>query len=104
MFGYEGGEPSARLVAMTAERSGARAIWPFLTSLDLSRIHNETQLATMVKDRTGGSAADANRQVRDWFEGYQSRLSDSAAIFDRSIGRWTDDGGAGAVKPRPGAK
>ena len=105
MFGYEGGEPEARLIAMTAERSGAHARWPFLTSLDLSSVHNETQLATIVKDRSGRSAADANREVHEWFGGYRTRVFGSAApVPDESVERWTDEGGAGAVRSRSGSK
>jgi hypothetical protein len=94
MFGYDGGEPKALLTAMIAERTAARARWPFLTSLDLSSIHNETQLATMVKDRTGESAANANRQVHEWIDGYESRVAIATSVSAASIERWTDDGGA----------
>jgi hypothetical protein len=87
MFGYEGGEPKALLTAMIAERTVARARWPFLTSLDLSSIHNESQLATMVKDRTGGSAAHANHEVRDWVDGYESRVAIATSVSPASIAR-----------------
>jgi hypothetical protein len=87
MFGYEGGEPKALLTAMIAERTAARARWPFLTSLDLSSIHNESQLATMVKDRTGGSAAHANHEVHDWVDGYESRVAIATSVSPASIAR-----------------
>jgi hypothetical protein len=87
MFGYEGGEPKALLTAMIAERTAARARWPFLTSLDLSSIHNESQLATMVKDRTGGSATHANHEVHDWVDGYESRVAIATSVSPASIAR-----------------
>jgi len=104
MFGYEGGEPEARLIAMTAERRGAHARWPFLTSLDLSSAHNETQLATMLEDRSGRSAPDPNCDVNEWFEGYQTRVFGSAPVPDESVERWIDEGGARAIKSRTSAK
>jgi hypothetical protein len=87
MFGYDGGEPKALLTAMIAERTAARARWPFLTSLDLSSIHNESQLATMVKDRTGGSATHANHEVHDWVDGYESRVAIATSVSPASIAR-----------------
>jgi hypothetical protein len=89
MFGYEGGEPRALLAAMLTERSSARARWPFLTSLDLSMIRNETQLANVVKDRTGKSRPEAENEVHSWFVGYEKRLL-TAASGDTSVARRAD--------------
>lgn len=87
MFGYEGGESGPVLVGMKAERKAAQTRWPFLTTLDLSMINNEPQLATMVKDRTGKSRSEAERDVHDWFQGYETRMLAAGLARDTSIGR-----------------
>ena len=75
MFGYSAGAAPRVLANMIAERGFARSRWPFLTSLDLSAIHNEQQLITMVKDRTGETLAEAQDDVRPWMEGYRARVA-----------------------------
>ncbi len=91
MFGYAAGDPREVRAAKVARRATAQARWPFLTTLDLSMLHNETQLASMVKDRTGNSREVADTDVHEWLvrqvlPGEPGQLS--------SIARWTDDGGA----------
>lgn len=93
MFGYEAGGAPQVLASMIAERDAARNKWPFLTTLDLSVIHNEPQLVTMVKDRTGKSRSEVLVEVHEWLKGYEERLL-AATAQATSIGRWTDDGGA----------
>lgn len=71
MFGYSSGET----VATTARKQGyrilAQAQWPFLTSLDLSMLHNEAQLVSMIKDRSGLPLAVAQHDVAQWMKGKQ---------------------------------
>ena len=50
MFGYNG-ETKNALARVVALRRAAMLEWPFLTTLDLSMIHNDVQLASIVKDR-----------------------------------------------------
>lgn len=101
MFGYEAGGVPQALAGMINERDAARQKWPFLTSLDLSVIHNEPQLVTMVKDRTGKSRSEVQVEVHEWLKGYEERLM-AATSLDTSIGRWTDDGGAASAPFRNG--
>ena len=86
MFGYSGGDTIRVRTKKVARRKNARSRWPFLTSLDLSMVHNEIQLATLVKDRTGNSRAVADNDVRDWL------LHELPP--DGTMARWADDGGA----------
>jgi hypothetical protein len=92
MFGYQVGATPQALARMTAERSLAQLRWPFLTSLDLSGIDGEQQLASMVKDRTGKSLADARSEVHEWMVGYHSRLA-RAANSRAELARWDNEGG-----------
>jgi hypothetical protein len=87
MFGYNG-ETEDRLAGMLALRRAAQLEWPFLTTLDLSMIHNDVQLASMVKDRTSVSLAAAEQSVREWSSKNSTRARPS------SLQRWADDGGA----------
>ncbi|MDC9823291.1 hypothetical protein PRN20_06075 [Devosia sp. ZB163] len=97
MFGYAAGGAPQVLVGMIAERDAARNRWPFLTTLDLSVIHNEPQLVTMVKDRTGKSRSEARGEVHEWLKGYEARLLAATSLADTSIERWSDDGGAASA-------
>ena len=101
MFGYEGGEAKSTLARMLVERDTARARWPFLTTLDLSMIHNEPQLATMVKDRSGKSRNEAEADVHEWLRGYETRVRPAGSMADTSIGGWTDDGGPALSSLQP---
>ena len=38
---------------MVDARIAAQMKWPFLTTLDMSTIHNQVQLSGVVRDRTG---------------------------------------------------
>jgi hypothetical protein len=75
MFGYRGGEPADVLRRKTLERKSAKDEWPFLTTLDLSTIHSEQQLAAIVKDRTGLKMEAVAPSVHAWMEGYNRRLA-----------------------------
>jgi hypothetical protein len=74
MFGYQGGEPADLLRRKVLERQSAKDEWPFLTTLDLSTIHSEQQLASMVRDRTGLKLEEVVPSVHTWMEGYNRRL------------------------------
>jgi hypothetical protein len=79
MFGYQGGESQQITRRKIRERRTAQAKWPFLTSLDLSMIHNEEQLTYLVKDRTGGAIQEVRPIVHDWMGGYRQRAVANAA-------------------------
>ena len=89
MFGYAG-ERSDELRGMVAARIAARVKWPFLTTLDMSMIHNQVQLSGVVRDRTGTSKKDAENDVRSWMIGQGLAVSGNATALQR----WNDDGGA----------
>jgi len=92
MFGYSAGAAPQVLADMIAERAPARSRWPFLTTLDLSTIHNEKQLISIVKDRTGETLAEAQHDVRRWLEGYRARVAGGA--LQSKIARQAYDGEA----------
>ncbi len=69
MFGYQGGEAAETVVRKRGYMVDAMRRWPFLTRYDVTTIHNEQQLATMVRDRSSRSKADADREIRDWMAG-----------------------------------
>lgn len=77
MFGYRGGEPQQITDQKISERKTAQAKWPFLTTLDLSTIHSEEQLAFLVKDRTGSSLEQVRPLVHNWMDGYRQRAAKS---------------------------
>lgn len=93
MFGYQAGATPQALALTTAERSLAQQKWPFLTSLDLSGINGEQQLASMVKDRTGKSLADASSDVHEWMVGYHGRVA-RAANAKAALATWDNEGGS----------
>ena len=101
MFGYQVGATSQVMARMTAERSIAQQRWPFLTSLDLSAINGEGQLASLVKDRTGKSLAEAQSDVHAWMADYQARVS-RVAQSDAAISRWDNEGGSRGPKGAKG--
>jgi hypothetical protein len=88
MFGYDG-ERREQLPQIIGMRTAALKKWPFLTTRDLSMIHNELQLASTVKDRLGISRAEADADVRAWLNERDHRASKVT-----SLQRWSDDGGA----------
>jgi hypothetical protein len=95
MFGYQAGASPQAMAKMKAERSRAVERWPFLTSLDLSTISGERQLASIVKDRTGSSLADAQSDVHQWMIGYSERVS-GATAGRAALSRWDNEGGSPA--------
>lgn len=66
MFGFTGGETPETVARKKGYMAVAQERWSFLTSYDLSTIKNEEQLASMVKDRSGSSAEQAEVDVHAW--------------------------------------
>lgn len=81
MFGYEGGLTPEVLTMLVAERTIAHDRWPFLTTIDMSMVHNDEQLTTLVKDRTGASRAAALADVKQWRLGYDERRYPSRPLW-----------------------
>ena len=75
MFGYSGGDAPDVKAHKVLERQRAHDQWPFLTTLDLSTLHTESQLASIVKDRASLSAEGAEAEVGEWMVGYRARMS-----------------------------
>lgn len=71
MFGFSGGESRETVARKRGYMAEAQQKWPFLTNFDASTIKNEGQLISLVKDRTGASKADAERDVLNWAESRQ---------------------------------
>ncbi|WP_416357692.1 hypothetical protein ACLNGM_06555 [Aureimonas phyllosphaerae] len=69
MFGYQGGESGETVARKRGYMAEAQQRWPFLTRFDVTTIHNEQQLATMVRDRSGRPKADVEEEVHAWMEG-----------------------------------
>ncbi len=69
MFGYQGGESGETVARKRGYMVEARERWPFLTRFDVTTIHNEQQLATMVRDRSGQSKPQADDDVHRWMAG-----------------------------------
>jgi hypothetical protein len=82
MFGYNSDASTQVLAARRAERGPAHERWPFMTSLDMSAVHNELQLAELIKDRRSVSLAAAEADVSAWLAGYRQRMTaaDDAAM------------------------
>lgn len=76
MFGFERGGSHEAMQREVRERAYAHEQWPFLTTLDLSTIHNVEQLKGLVKDRIGYSNFDTDAQVDSWMLGYSKRRSE----------------------------
>ena len=91
MFGYEMTAMPKVRTRMIAERAAARSRWPFLTSLDLSTIHNEEQLAAMVKDRSGQSYTETHEDVERWAHGYRARIAGEPLATPFDIAHWSHD-------------
>ena len=96
MFGYNG-ETKNALARVVALRRAAMLEWPFLTTLDLSMIHNDVQLASIVKDRMALSRAEAEQSVFAW----SARSETGSANGLASLERWSDDGGASRAGRSP---
>jgi hypothetical protein len=71
MFGFSGGESAETVARKRDYMREAQQRWAFLTNFDASTIKNEIQLTSMVKDRTGGTEAQARNDVRAWTQGKQ---------------------------------
>jgi hypothetical protein len=71
MFGYSGGENADTIARKQQYRKEAQAQWPFLTTIDLSMLRNETQLVSLIKDRSGLSQDEAHKAVTHWMQGKQ---------------------------------
>jgi len=69
MFGYQGGESDETVARKRSYATEARERWPCLTRFDVTTIHNEQQLATMVRDRLGLPKDQADAEVHRWTEG-----------------------------------
>ena len=69
MFGFRGGESAETVLRKKGYMKGAQANWRFLTNFDLSTIKTEAQLASLVKERSGISGAEAQRNVQEWVKG-----------------------------------
>ncbi|WP_062210359.1 hypothetical protein [Aureimonas sp. AU12] len=69
MFGYQGGESDETVARKRVYMGEARIRWPFLTKFDVTTIHNEQQLATMVRDRLHLSRTAADAEVHEWTRG-----------------------------------
>jgi hypothetical protein len=91
MFAYITGEPLAVAQQKAALRQQAQVRWPFLTSLDLSTLHGELQLTSMVKDRTGESLSQASTAVRRWAEEQAGILLPKPTVRETD---WESEGGA----------
>lgn len=66
MFGFSGGESPETLARKRAHMVDARQRWPFITLYDASTVKSEGQLIALVKERTGVSREDAERDVQSW--------------------------------------
>ena len=71
MFGFRGGESVETVARKKGYMQEAQKQWSGLTGVDLSTIKNEVQFASMVKDRTGITEAQATRDVQAWMQGKQ---------------------------------
>jgi len=69
MFGYRGGESGETVARKRGYMADAQKRWRFLTRYDVTTIHNEPQLATMVRDRLGLSKSAADEEVHRWMIG-----------------------------------
>jgi hypothetical protein len=71
MFGFQGGENTDTVTRKKGYMKDAQHRWRFLTNFDLSTIKNEIHLCSMVKERSGVSEAQAEREVHEWMKGKQ---------------------------------
>lgn len=69
MFGYRGDETPETVTRKKGHMKDAQAKWSFLTNFDCSTITTPGQLAHLVKTRTGGTEAQAKRDVEAWMDG-----------------------------------
>lgn len=96
MFTYQAGEPLEASKRKTELRGLARKEWPFLTPLDLTMITSEIQLASMVKDRSGRTSADAKMVVRNWMERQRlpKEFLEQTALHESPQLKWENEGGS----------
>jgi hypothetical protein len=71
MFGFRGGESAETVARKRDYMREAQQRWPFLTNFDASTIKNDIQLASMVRDRSGITLAQARSDVQTWMQGKQ---------------------------------
>ena len=71
MFGFSGGESAETVARKRAYMAEARERWPFITLYDASTIKTVGQLVALIKERSGVSRADAERDVQSWTRGRQ---------------------------------
>ncbi len=69
MFGFQGGEAPQDVERKRGYLRDAQRKWAFLTYFDLSTVRNETQLRSIVKDRSGMTDAQARADVAAWMVG-----------------------------------
>ena len=69
MFGFRGAESAETVARKRGYMKDAQKHWPFLTNFDASTIHNQLQLVSMVKDRTGHPRAEVEADVAAWMDG-----------------------------------
>ena len=69
MFGFRGGELPEVVERKRGYLREAQSKWPFLTHFDLSTVKNETQLRSIVKDRSGITDDQARADVASWVAG-----------------------------------
>lgn len=69
MFGFRGGELQQTVERKRGYMRDAQLKWPFLTYFDLSTVKNETQLRSIVKDRSGITEEQARADVASWVVG-----------------------------------
>jgi len=69
MLEFRGGESNETVSHKIGNRSDAKRQWSCLTTLDLSQIKSEEQLAAMVKVRYGLPFETARADVESWMAG-----------------------------------
>ncbi|SFZ85934.1 hypothetical protein SAMN02983003_3106 [Devosia enhydra] len=80
MFGYSTNGTDKIRALKVAQRRSAQERWPFLTTLDLSGLHNPVQLARLIQDRSAVSRGEADAQVEIWMRGYNRRVLGRGAL------------------------
>ena len=71
MFGFRGGESVDTVARKKGYMKEAQRTWSFLTNFDLSTIKTESQLVSIVKDRSSLPEAQARKNVQAWMYGKQ---------------------------------
>ena len=71
MFFYTNDENAEAVERKNAYQKEAQKIWGFLTDGDILKVKNATQLASIVRARTGVSDLKAMTNVQNWMQGKQ---------------------------------